>query len=301
MIKPDKLNSIYVIILNYQSYQDTIKYVECLQKQENINLNILIVDNCSPNKSFDILKKEFLEISNVDVIISERNGGYAYGNNFGLHYLEKKPADFVLISNNDIEITDTLLLSKMTQEYKKLANPAFIAPVMYSNGFLSEYSAWRIPTLKDDIIESLRVTSFMFKSRIKYKITDGDLNIMAVDCLPGSFFLSKKEIFYKIDLMDEKTFLYGEEVILAQKVKTLGLQNYLIKSLNYEHSNSQTISKQVNKFKMREYLTESKMYYHQKYFGYSILQTKILRILFQLWKVESILYEQIRKIVAQKN
>ena len=50
-----------VLILNYQSYIDTINYVKNIQNQKKININILIVDNFSLNDSYNILLKKFKE------------------------------------------------------------------------------------------------------------------------------------------------------------------------------------------------------------------------------------------------
>jgi len=276
------LNSICVLILNYQSYQDTIDYVQCLQKQENIQVNILIVDNCSPNCSFDILKSTFRDVKNIKVIVSERNGGYAYGNNFGLHYLEKEDIDYILISNNDIEIKDPLLLCKMVERYKTLKNPAFVSPIMHINGMQSPHPAWKIPTLKEDVAGSLRILALNIDTITTYAIQSGK-NSMLVDCLPGSFFMGRKDIFYKIGLMDDKTFLYMEEAILAYKVKINNLNNYLFIDLKYEHMTSQTISNELSQIKMRKHLIDSRIYFHKKYLQTNIFGQLLLK--FGKWKL----------------
>lgn len=290
-------NSLYVLILNYQSYEDTINYVGNLQEQENIDLHILIIDNCSPNKSFDILKSRFQNIQNVEVIQSEKNGGYSYGNNFGLHYLEQKNIDYILVSNNDIEIGDSLLLYKMIQEYKTLKNPAFISPIMYVNGKKSSNPAWKLPTLKDDIIGSLRLFEAFFDSFKTYDIQVNKSHIK-VDCLPGSFFMGKKDIYYKIGLMDEKTFLYMEEAILAYKVKGCTLNNYLLTNLKYEHLTSQTISNELSLMKTRKHLIDSRLYFHKEYLKTNRLGILLLKLLFYIWKLETFLF--IRTKIASK-
>ena len=46
-----------VVILNFNSFEDTIILVKALQKQSLADdLKIVIVDNCSPNDSFSKLK-----------------------------------------------------------------------------------------------------------------------------------------------------------------------------------------------------------------------------------------------------
>lgn len=291
-----KFHKVWIIVLNYQSYEDTIKYVECLKKQKYIDLNILIVDNCSKNESYESLYNKYKSVNNIEVIKSERNGGYAYGNNFGLHYLKSNHFDYLIISNNDIIIEDSFLISKMIEEYSKLDLPAFVAPLMFVNGNLSVFSAWKMPSFCIDIIGSLRILEFLLGNKTIYEIKM-DNTSMVVDCLPGSFFLSKKNVIYDLNLMDEKTFLYGEEVILAKKVKDMGLKNYLLKSLKYEHLTSKTISKYNSLFKMREYLIQSRIYYHQKYFGVSKIKTFFLKVLLHVWKLETLfvlLYKKLK-------
>jgi TonB-dependent SusC/RagA subfamily outer membrane receptor len=115
-------------------YQDTINYTYNILNQKNINVDVLIVDNDSQNSSFENLSKEFVNNSRVRVIESEKNGGYAYGNNFGLKYIEKEDYNYIVISNNDIIIDDELLLYKLTERYSSLHKPAFLSPVQTNKG-----------------------------------------------------------------------------------------------------------------------------------------------------------------------
>ena len=288
-------DSCYVLILNYQSYQDTIDYVGILHKQKSVNIRILIVDNCSPNNSFTILLDHFKSVENVTVIQSERNGGYAYGNNYGLRYLATASIDYILVSNNDIEIDDEMLLCKLIKKYKQLDRPAFAAPTMRVNGKPSKYSAWRIPTLMDDLIGSLGLLQKIFGNKTVYKIKE-NVDSVAVDCLPGSFFLAKKAIFYNIGLMDEGTFLYMEEVILAHKVKEINASNYLITSLTYDHTTSKTISSQLSSIKMRAYLIDSRVYFHREYLKTGKFGLFLLISLFYLWILENYLWSKFKSL-----
>ena len=70
---------------------------------------------------------------------------------------------------------------------------------------------------------------------------------MKVDCLTGSFFMGKLDTFIQLEYFDERTFLFEEERILAQKVKKAGLQNYLALSLAFHHEDSSVINKEIDK------------------------------------------------------
>jgi GT2 family glycosyltransferase len=287
---------VYIIVLNYQSYEDTINYVKLLQSQKNINLNILVVDNDSPNDSYQYLKDKLKEIKNVEVVKSKKNGGYAYGNNFGLRYIQNKDFDFVIISNNDILIDNEYLIYKLTQVYNKLKSVAFISPLMKVNNKISSSIAWDIPTISDDILSSLRIFKFLKRKKDKYNFKT-DEKFERVECLPGSFFMSKKQVFYDIELFDENTFLYGEERILAVKIKERGLHNYLIKNLEYEHLVSKTISRNLNLNKMQMYLINSRVYFHENYTSSSRISIKLLKLLFEIWKIETYFYLKIRSFL----
>lgn len=295
-----RINSIYIIILNYKSYQDTINYVDNLQKQEDVNLNILIVDNCSSNGSFNILNNTFMNVENVKVIKSNWNGGYAYGNNFGLRYLKDVKVDYILISNNDISINDNHLLYKLINEYNKLENPAFVSPIMLIHGKVTKYIARKMPTLRNDILGSLRIFEMIFGFKSSYKIEDNNSIRIKVDCVPGSFFIGKKEIFFNVGLFDENTFLYNEEAILAFKVKSINLNNYIITSLQFEHATSKTVTNEFNASNLRSYYVESRLYFHEKYLQTSRSGILLLKFFYNIWKVETFLSMIVSKILQRK-
>ena len=57
-----------IVILNYYTFSDTIKLVEDLQLQTLVNdLQIVVVDNASPNNSFEHLIRLENKYSNVKV------------------------------------------------------------------------------------------------------------------------------------------------------------------------------------------------------------------------------------------
>lgn len=287
------MKSVCVLILNYNSYEDTINYVSVLRRQKKVSLRILVVDNCSPNGSFEKLTREFAGAEDVTVIQSERNGGYAYGNNFGLRHIRDWAIDYVLISNNDIAIDNDELVFSLVTVYPQLATPAFISGVAYTDGVPARYPAWRMPTLHDDIAGSLRFLSKLLKDRTGYTLRP-DATSQPVDCLPGCFFMGSKEVFFRIGLMDDKTFLYMEEVILAHKAKAAGLQNYLIAGVNYEHMGSKTISSLLSQQTMRAHLIRSRVYYHEQYLHTGVVGIAILKLLFHAWKLENFLYRFIQ-------
>lgn len=292
--------SVCVVILNYQTYTDTINYVNSLKDQKGIELHILIVDNCSPNNSYDHLSNYFDSDTDVEVIKSARNGGYAYGNNYGLRHIEKRGFEYIVISNNDIEISDQYLMKKLIEEYSHFENVAFIAPLMRTKGKVSKFSAWKLPSFIDDCIQSLRLTNYLFGRKLQYDFKLFSDQPQKVDCLSGAFFLGKYEIFTRVNFFDEGTFLYGEEIILALRLKSIGLSNFIIPKLDYHHQNSKTISSLLTIYRTHKHLTDSRLYYHSKYFGASFVKLYFLKFLHYFWCMETFLYSLICKMILKK-
>lgn len=93
------------VILHYMVAKETISTVDSIDSTFSAKYKIIVVDNCSPNHSFEILKKKYQDNSNVDVIQNISNAGYAKGINFGYNYaLTHYSPDFVIAMNNDMEI-----------------------------------------------------------------------------------------------------------------------------------------------------------------------------------------------------
>ena len=102
------MKNIGVIILNQNDSDTTRKLCETIQGYDSID-HIVIVGNLSPDGSFWQLKS--LAGDKVDVIQSDKNGGYSYGNNYGAFYLiDKYMVDILVIANPDVEFTEAFLI-----------------------------------------------------------------------------------------------------------------------------------------------------------------------------------------------
>ena len=93
----DADTNICAVILNYNDAQTTKKLAESWKDSRAIH-NIIIVDNCSTDDSWEQL--QVLKDEKVDLIRTEKNGGYGYGNNTGIRYaIEHNGATHVLVAN----------------------------------------------------------------------------------------------------------------------------------------------------------------------------------------------------------
>ena len=101
------LPKIAVILLNYNNFIDTINCINSLKKVKYSNFEIIVVDNESTNDSLKKLKP--LENNYIHITSSGKNGGYAYGNNYGIAIAKKHKVDYFLLLNNDTVVTDNFI------------------------------------------------------------------------------------------------------------------------------------------------------------------------------------------------
>lgn len=286
-----------VIVLNYNDHENTIKYINVI-KNYNIIDKIVIVDNNSTFKDEVKILKE-LEDDKVEVISSDKNGGYAYGNNIGLKYLEKiDNYDYVAISNPDVFV-DEDTIKKCIEHLENSKKVAIVAPRMWFTSGPARRAAWEKRTPIIDIANSTRLTElvlFPFFKKGEYTKKDYENEVLKVDCTAGSFFIAKYDSLKKIDFLDENTFLFYEEDILGSMLKKAGLEIHLLPQLKFMHYDSQTIGKLMNMFKKIDILFDSKIYYQKNYNNANIFVIIILYILKYWRKVELIFEIPIRKI-----
>lgn len=288
------MSKIYIIILNYQTFEDTIRLTHELLLQNNISPHIVIVDNNSPNKSYEKLKSEFNDFKQIEILKNNINNGYSLGNNLGLKYISKYKPQIVSVLNNDIHLSNRNLFYSLLQELYKYSNAYFVAPSMILDG-KEKFSAWKIPTIKSDLRKAILLIkkltgdpdSYEFPIKRKTEI---------VECLTGSFLLGYYGKFERLGFFDENLFLFGEETILAYKIKEAEGINLLCRQLNFEHAWSKTINKNMNRIQRIKLQNYGKVYFHTKYLKTSGFLIFIFKILLNIRLLEEYILMLFRRL-----
>lgn len=111
---------VYFLILHYIVEKETEKCVDSILKLKG-EKRVVIVDNDSPNHSFEELQKYYQENKEVIVLKNAENNGFAKGNNYGYEYIKKnfEDIDFIIPMNNDMEIQQEDFIEKINEIYEK--------------------------------------------------------------------------------------------------------------------------------------------------------------------------------------
>lgn len=274
--------NICLIVLNYRDFKTTSKFIDTVKNYSNLD-KIVVVDNNSNDRSYEKLKK--FENHKIHVIKSNKNGGYGYGNNIGIKYaISEFNPNYLIISNPDVFFEDNILL-KMVNVYSNNEKVGIVAPKMIDNS--GQKSAWKLPTIVDDILLASSITSKTIYKIFKQKEYSLDKNINYVDVISGSFFMIPSNVMKSINYFDEDTFLYCEERILAFKLIKEGYKNIILGNISFIHEHSisikQSISSKIERFKI---YNDSKLVYYNKYYRLSKAKYNILKFVLNIGLVE---------------
>lgn len=258
------MKQICIIILNYITYDMTLNLVGNIRK-DGFEEDIIVVDNHSENASFHELSKCAGKY-NITVIQSEKNRGYASGNNIGLKYAAEMGYSSALIINNDVEIPEMPALYKMYDLLKSDEKIACVCPRILDSSHSEVAQRVSRPNCLDCSLKILGYENTLLKNTLNEK------DNFQIYRPHGCCMLLSLDAMKAVDFMDEKTFLYFEEDILSEKFINLGFKCYCCSKAYVIHNHSVTTSKVLKRFsKLKIYLHSANIYF-KEYRGWNLFQ-----------------------------
>ena len=263
------MHELAIIILNYNTYEMTINLVNMLLDIcPQSNCKIIVVDNASPNKSAEKLR-EVAQNSNTFVFLeSKKNQGYAAGNNIGLQYAIQQGYKYSLLLNNDIEIDSYIQIQNMLDLISRDASIGAVSPrIIGKDGKKDPPIYFKKPSFFDLSL------GIRFNHRQRY-LFDENRNVR-IYAPRGSCVLLVNRYIEQIGFLDEATFLYYEEPILAERLAKIRKTCWLCGDSCVIHNHAVTISKSITKNAIIKTVSNSYKYYLSEYRKFNIVQIAI--------------------------
>ena len=287
----EKMAKTALVILNYNDADTTENLIRLVKDYAALD-HIVVVDNRSTDDSYERLK--VYASDKIDVLLAEANKGYATGNNAGAFYaLEKYSPDYLLIANPDVEFSEAVV-KRLVESLENAEKGAIAAPVVNQG-----YNVWSLPDYWG-IIEALFLVWFNLDKRNQKKKLMAKNGAVPVGVVEGSFFCVKADVFRRIGGLDERTFLYCEENILAKKVNNIGMQVLALADERYDHFHSKSIKKHYrSKAKAFHNFYPSFALYLKEYLKVGPIGFGFYRFCFGLAYLERVLYDVAMKLKSK--
>jgi len=262
---------IFVVILNWNRPDDTIKCLESVYKLSvaGFQLLVVVVDNGSTDDSIDRIQKSKVikQKLKFEIIRNRENLGFAGGNNVGLRHALDNGADYVLVLNNDTRVDPDLLI-QMIEVAKKYPELGIASPKIYfEEGF--EFHKKRY--IKSDLGNILWYAGGEIDWDNVYGKTRGvdevDKRqydkIEETDFGTGTCMLINVKALERVGLFGEKYFMYFEDVDLSVRMKKKGWKVIYVPRARLWHKVAQSsrIGSNLNDY----YITRNRLLFGYRY------------------------------------
>jgi GT2 family glycosyltransferase len=215
---------VHVVLLNWNSAQDTNECLASLMTQEGVSLECIVVDNCSRDDSVQQIRARF---PRVHIIENDRNLGFPAGNNAGIRYALDHGAMTVFVLNNDTIAEPgmvRLLLDHLTSDV------GVVTPAIYYASQPDEI--WSIGGVMNPLLlEMINIPG----ERIS--LPAGPVER---DFVTGCAMLIRAEVIHTVGLFDESYFpIYYEDLDLSLRIRRGGYRMLLVPQARLLHKVSQ--------------------------------------------------------------
>lgn len=223
---------VYIIILNWNGWQDTVECVESCRSLTYPAFRILIVDNGSTDGSEEKLRQAYPEL---EFIQTGANLGFAGGNNVGIKYALDQGAEYIWLLNNDTIVAPNALseLVKVVESDDRIGvvgsklyyydEPRLIA---FAGGFWTE-------------------TPLYPKHRGVDEVDQGQYDsVEDVDFISGCSLLIKSTVIRDVGEMSPAFFLYWEDIDWNASVSKHGWRIVFVPTSSVWHKVSASTNSQ---------------------------------------------------------
>ncbi len=228
------------------------------QNASGVDLEIFVVDNDSRDGTAEMVCQEFPMIK---LIVNERNLGFAKANN---QAIKQAGGRYLLLLNPDMRVLpDTLVdMVKFMDEHSEAGVAG--CHLVSEKGEIVPHVR-RFPTVWDQAAIILKLPHLFPDLLDNYLMKSFDYSREAVvDSIRGSFFMIRREVIEKIGGLDERYFVWFEEVDYCRQVKQAGwkvMYNPAVKCVDYVGQSF----KQMMNCKKQKMFTESMLKYFKKW------------------------------------
>ncbi len=201
-----------IITINYNESQVTLDMLESLKDTHYSNVEVIVVDNASPNDNPDVIKEKFPDVT---LIKSEKNLGFAGGNNLGV---KQARGAYLFFINNDTIVPEGCI-GPLVATLENNTAIGMVSPKIkfHWDSSLIQYAGYTPMnhwTIRNNSIGYHEKDDGRFDK-------EGQTN-----SIHGAAMMVPRRVVEKVGMMTEVYFLYYEEHDWAERIKRAGYQVY---------------------------------------------------------------------------
>jgi hypothetical protein len=243
-----------VIVVSYNTKDLTKACIESVMNEgSKLDFEVIVVDNNSKDGSVTELKKLWRKYKNLKLIENKENSGFSKANNQGAREASGK---YILLLNSDTVVKRFSFKRFIAFAEKKEDAGVVGARLLNPDGSL-QASCFYFPTIKNAIREYWLGQKGLFD-----KYAPKGNKPVEVEALVGAAVLITPKALQKVGLLDERYFMYFEDVDYCRRVWEKGLKVYYlpeVRVLHYHGASGKKLADSANQW--RRLIPSSKIYH----------------------------------------
>jgi GT2 family glycosyltransferase len=266
-------NLIGVVTVTYNSAEVLPAFLRCMAAQTQREYILFAVDNASKDETTRILRE--CNQDRLRIICNSENRGIAEGNNQGIRAALKTGCQSVMLINNDTEFGPTLI-------------------AQLDEGLAANRVEMTCPKIVyHDEPERIWAAGGKFQPWLGYRsihlgegeIDRGQHNVARlVTYVPTCCVLIKQEVFQKVGLMDERYFVYVDDVDFMYRAMKAGVKLMYLPQAKLQHKVGGLSGGEDSPFAI-QYGTRNRAFFLLKHFGVAYaLPWMLVRQAYYFWR-----------------
>lgn len=235
----------------------------------------VVVDNDSGDGSFEVLSRAVEErgwSDLVEVVRSDRNGGFGYGNNFGIRLGLRQPAppEYFYVLNSDA-FPEPGSVKKLVDFLDANRTVGIAGSYIHGRDGMPHETAFRFPSFVSEFENPLGIGSVSRVLKRWVVALPIPSRPQQVDWLAGASMMVRRCVLEQIGLFDETFFLYFEETDLCRRARLAGWPTYYVPESSVAHIGSASTGMKDLKKRTPTYYFDSRSHYFRKNHGTAYL------------------------------
>jgi len=251
--------SLSILIVNYNGSHFLNDCFRSIATYVSVPHEIIVLDNCSKDGSAEFIRTRF---PYVQLIENTKNVGFAAGNNIAASVAK---GQHLMLLNNDTKLTSDI--GPALQQLTNVDVGVVGVLLHYQDGRLQHSIGYEHNPLRIVLswcgLGKFRIAPDIFRRQAMrdelYTTSRYD-----IDWVSGACIFTKREIWKRLQGMDEVFFMYVEDVDYCRRVRELGFRVAYVPNVNvvhYEGSGKPWIGKPALLRTVRSYCIYVKKYY----------------------------------------
>jgi GT2 family glycosyltransferase len=221
-----------IIIVSYNTKKLTLQCIKSvLDSVLKLKYEIIVVDNASTDGTLRLIQKSKIKNSHfakasrdaqkpiIRIIQNNRNLGFAKANNQGIKNSKGK---YKLLLNSDTKVKGNAI-EKMIEFAEKIPNVGVVGARLINPDGSIQPSVFRLPTIWRAVKQY-----WLGEKRLLDKYTPNDNKPTEVESLVMAAFLITPLALEKVGLLNNKYFMYFEDLDYCRRVGKVGLKIYYL-------------------------------------------------------------------------